>query len=340
MFPLTDMRWAAVAMGSVFVLTVLTGTLLLPRIRRAAASQPIRHNGPKSHFKKAGTPTFGGSFFLIPIVLSAIVAIAINVRYRTFLIMVVCMLLYGVVGFFDDFIKVRVSKKGLSVRQKTVFLGLISVLIAVYAVWLAPVDPFIIVPFTARRVLIVGPWKIVYAIILVPFLFYMGNAVNLTDGIDGLLSSVMTVATLGLFVTVAMLAPFIPDAASIMMLLLAIAGGCLGFLCFNHYPAKIFMGDTGSQALGIGFAVATVLSGMPYLAIITGFVFFFEGLSVVMQVLYFRATGGKRIFRMSPIHHHFELGGWSERKIVRVFSVVGLVAAAIGFAIVARPLGG
>ncbi|HZK42504.1 MAG TPA: phospho-N-acetylmuramoyl-pentapeptide-transferase, partial [Clostridia bacterium] len=129
-----------------------------------------------------------------------------------------------------------------------------------------------------------------------------------------------------------------PLPGPLMILLASMAAGCLGFLVFNRYPARIFMGDTGSQALGIGFTLLTVLMGLPYLALITGFVFFFEGFSVVLQVIYFKATGGRRIFRMSPIHHHFELVGWAETKVVAIFSLIGVLWAGLGFLLVSGPL--
>jgi len=323
-------------MGSV----VVCGWILLPWIKRIRSTQPIRDNGPQSHLSKAGTPTFGGLFFIIPMMVFAVAGPLVSRKFLPLTVMIIFMLLFAAVGFADDYTKVNITRKGLSVKQKTIWLGLFSAAAAIYYLWFSPFDPFIIIPFTTRVVQIAGWWKIAYALFLIPFLFYMSNSVNITDGVDGLLSSVMAVAGVGLFVVSAMLAPRIPHALSTMTLSILLTGACLGFLVFNRHPARIFMGDTGSQALGIAFSLLTVVMGVPYLAVITGFVFFFEGLSVVIQVLYFKSTGGKRIFRMSPIHHHFELVGWKESKIVFIFTLVGLLASVIGFLVVSRPLFG
>lgn len=339
MFPVGEMRFAVLSLLVMVLGTIVSGLILLPRIRRRRSSQPIRDNGPQSHLSKAGTPTFGGLFFLIPLTLFAIVGPIVKRDLLPMTVMIVFMLLFGAVGFADDYIKVNVSRKGLSVKQKTIWLGLFSVLATVFYLWISPSAPFILSPF-GKVIPIFGVWKVVYGLFLIPFLFYISNSVNITDGVDGLLSSLMSIAGVGLFVVCGLLAPKLPHAASTMTLSLVISGGCLGFLVFNRHPARIFMGDTGSQALGIAFALLTVVMGVPYLAIVTGFVFFFEGLSVVIQVLYFKATGGKRIFRMSPIHHHFELGGWHEKKIVLVFSLVSLLCASAGFLLMSYPLWG
>ena len=337
MFPVAEMRFAVISLLVVAVGTMICGLVMLPWIRRIRSSQPIRDNGPQSHLSKAGTPTFGGLFFLIPITLFAIIGPVIKRDLLPMTVMIVFMLLFGFVGFADDYIKVNVSRKGLSGKQKTIWLGIFSIAAAVFYLWISPYDPFILSPM-GKVIPIIGVWKIVYAFVLIPFLFYMSNSVNITDGVDGLLSSLMSIAGIGLFAVSALLAPVLPYASSTMTLSLVISGGCLGFLLFNRYPARIFMGDTGSQALGIAFVLLTVVMGVPYLAVITGFVFFFEGLSVVIQVIYFKSTGGKRIFRMSPIHHHFELCGWHEKKIVFVFSLVGLLASLAGFLLMSFPL--
>ena len=340
MFPLRPMMLALSAGLAVFVGTMVIGVIGLPLITKKTSAQPIRDNGPKTHLKKTGTPTFGGLFFMLPIMLVAAVAPFVRHYLTPLSVIVVFMGLFGAVGFADDWIKVRVSKKGMSVRQKTLLLGLFSILAACYYLWFAPVEPFILIPLSAQKIVITGSWKFVYCAFLVPFLFYISNSVNITDGLDGLLSSLMAIASIGLFAVLNTLAASIPIAPAAMMLSAVMAGGCLGFLVFNRYPARIFMGDTGSQALGIGFALLTVMAGVPYLAVITGFIFFFEGFSVVLQVIYFKATGGKRIFRMSPIHHHFELVGWHETKVVRVFSLTGLLCAALGFLLMSGPLFG
>ncbi len=337
MFPGDAMRFALLSLLMTAGGTIVCGWAILPLILRSRTSQPIRDNGPRSHLSKAGTPTFGGLFFLIPIVLSAIIGPIVKRELLPMTVIIVFMLLFGIVGFADDYIKVNISRKGLSVKQKTIWLGLFSTAAAIFYLWVSPYEPFIL-SITGKVIPVIGVWKVIYALFLVPFLFYMSNSVNITDGVDGLLSSLMSIACIGLFAVSGLLAPLLPHVLSTMTLSLVISGGCLGFLVFNRHPARIFMGDTGSQALGIAFTLLTVVMGVPYLAVITGFVFFFEGLSVVLQVIYFKATGGKRIFRMSPIHHHFELVGWHEKKIVLVFSLVGLLSSLVGFLLMSYPL--
>ncbi|HHW93616.1 MAG TPA: phospho-N-acetylmuramoyl-pentapeptide-transferase [Clostridiaceae bacterium] len=337
MFPYDAMRFAVLSLLITAGGTIVSGWILLPWIRRKRSSQPIRDNGPQSHLSKAGTPTFGGLFFLLPITLFAIIGPIIKRELLPMTVMIVFMMLFGIVGFADDYVKVNISRKGLSVKQKTAWLGLFSTAATVFYLWVSPYPPFILT-LSGKVIPIIGAWKVIYGLIMIPFLFYMSNSVNITDGVDGLLSSLMSIAGIGLFAVSGLLAPVIPHVLSTMTLSLVITGGCLGFLVFNRYPARIFMGDTGSQALGIVFTLLTVVMGVPYLALIIGFVFFFEGFSVVMQVIYFKATGGKRIFRMSPIHHHFELGGWHEKKIVLVFSLVGIVSSLVGFLVMSYPL--
>ena len=302
--------------------TLVTGLWGLPLIRAKSAVQPIRLNGPQSHLAKSGTPTFGGLFFLLPLFLLGILAPLVWEGMWLLSVTVAFMFLFACVGFADDYIKVRVSQKGMSVKQKTLALGFISLLAAVYYLWLAPAAPFILLPFSARSLEVTGAWKFLYLAFLVPFLFYMSNSINITDGLDGLLSSLMAIASLGLLAVAVLLHSRLVMAGPIMILLASLAAGSLGFLFFNRYPARIFMGDTGSQALGIGFSLMTVFMGLPYLA----------------QVTYFKATGGRRIFRMSPIHHHFELLGWPEKKVVRRFCLVGLLCACLGVLLLSGPL--
>ncbi|MFA5586894.1 MAG: phospho-N-acetylmuramoyl-pentapeptide-transferase [Saccharofermentanales bacterium] len=338
MFPRDLMMTALYAALAVFFATGLLGLWGIPLIRRKISGQPIRDNGPASHKAKAGTPTFGGLLFMLPLMALALAAPLISRDLWPLSLLISFMVLFGLIGLADDYVKVRVTRKGMSVKQKTLLLGLASLLASVTYLWLLPAQPFILVPFTARVIAVRGGWKLLYLVFLVPFLFYMSNSVNITDGLDGLLSSLMAIASSGLLVIGGLLAPLLPLAGPLVTLTAAMAAGCLAFLYFNRYPARIFMGDTGSQALGIGFSLATVFMGVPYLALITGFVFFFEGLSVVIQVLYFKATGGRRIFRMSPIHHHFELLGWHETRVAAVFRLAGLLCAVLGILTMAGPL--
>ncbi|HPX92917.1 MAG TPA: phospho-N-acetylmuramoyl-pentapeptide-transferase [Bacillota bacterium] len=338
MFPKEALLDSLYAAAAVLAATVLAGLAGIPLIRKKSPAQPIRDNGPQTHKAKAGTPTFGGLFFLLPLLILAVVLPWFNQAFGRLSVVVFFMAVFGAIGFADDYVKVNVRRKGLSVRQKTVLIGAASLAASLYFLWLSPVPPFILAPWSARLIEVTGAWKFLYLLFLVPFLFYMSNSINITDGVDGLLSSLMIIAALGLFAVAGLLYSALPQALPVMTLAGAMASGCLGFLLFNRYPARVFMGDTGSQALGIGFSLLTVMAGMPYLALITGFVFFFEGLSVVIQVIYFKSTGGRRIFRMSPIHHHFELGGWPETKVVSAFSLAGFFCALAGFLVMSGRL--
>lgn len=314
----------------IFILTLLAGLAGLPLLRRLNVGQTVRDDGPKAHFVKTGTPTFGGFFFLVPLTLLGIYALVTDVALQPLAILVLLVLLFALVGFLDDYIKVRISKKGLSVRQKTVLLTFFAVLFTGYYLWLAPSEPFLLLPVTGYPILITGWWKLLYGALVVIYLFFICNSVNLTDGVDGLASSVTVISSLALALASYLLARTVVMARPALWLSFAIAGGCLGFLVFNHHPAKVFMGDTGSQALGAGLAGIALVDGVPWLLALVGVIYIVESLSVIIQVAYFKKTGGKRIFRMSPIHHHFELGGWRENKIVLVFSLVTLLGSLLG----------
>lgn len=330
MFALEDVLRSCISALAVFVMTVVCGRFLLPRIRERSHGQQVRDEGPKTHLEKSGTPTFGGLFFLIPLVLFAIVMLFVLDEARDVCVIVLFMVLFGSVGFVDDYIKVHISKEGLSVRQKTVFLAAVSIAASVYTVWFSDSGSLFLLPFATRIIPITGTWKILYTVFITLFIFYISNSVNITDGLDGLLSSLMAVAMIGLFFSFGLLTDVLKGAPGLMTLSLAIFGGVLGFLIFNRYPAQVFMGDTGSLALGAGFALMTCLSGMPWIVLLNGAVFVAEGMSVLIQVTYFKATKGKRIFKMAPLHHHFEYMGWHETKVVRSFVLVGVVGALTG----------
>lgn len=313
----------------VLILTLLAGWLGMPLLGRLNVGQRVRDDGPASHFKKSGTPTFGGLFFLIPIMLLGIFAIFADSGLRTLSVLVLFMLLFAAVGFYDDFIKVRINKKGLTARQKTILQGLLCVLFTAYYLWLAPEQPFFLVPFYGQ-VAISGWISLPYAVFVVLYLYFVCNAVNITDGVDGLSSSVTAVCTLAMAAAGLLLSSGSIAARPAAWLAAAILGGCLGFLVFNRHPARVFMGDTGSQALGIGVASIALLYGAPWLLLLMGVIYIAEAMSVVIQVAYFKKTGGKRIFRMSPLHHHYELGGWHENKIVITFTLVTVAGSLIG----------
>jgi phospho-N-acetylmuramoyl-pentapeptide-transferase len=314
----------------VLVLTLVCGWAGLPLLRHLKVGQTVRDDGPKTHLKKTGTPTFGGFFFLIPLTLFGLFAWLRGGNLQPAGVVVLLMLTFGLTGFLDDYIKVRVSKKGLSVRQKTILMLIFSTLFAVYYLFLAPAPAFFLLPFSGRVLPILGWIRLPYAVFVILVLFFTSNSVNLTDGVDGLASSVTIISAAGLAAAGLIIRTALPAAEAGIWLSLAIAAGCLGFLAFNRHPARVFMGDTGSQALGAGITGIALIYGAPWLILFMGFIYMVESASVMIQVAYFKKTGGKRIFRMSPIHHHYELGGWAETKIVGVFSLVTLAGSLIG----------
>lgn len=318
----------------ILLLTLFSGKFGLPYLQKMQLRQTVRSDGPTTHFVKSGTPTFGGLFFLIPLTISAIVLPFINRNWISYSAIIVLMLLFGLVGFLDDYVKVKVTKEGLSVSQKTIGLTIICIMFAIWLLWFSDFEPFIYIPFIEQQVLIVGSWKYLYLIFIVLYLFFMSNAVNITDGLDGLASSLMTVSALSLGLSIYIV--YRNDLTMNPMIggCLAIAAGSVGFLVYNYHPAKVFMGDTGSQALGVGFGAIALAVGMPWLMLITGLVYIVEALSTMLQVLYFKATGGKRLFKMAPLHHHFELKGWQEKKVVTVFVFAGFICGILGVLVV------
>jgi len=225
----------------------------------------------------------------------------------------------------------------LSVRQKTILLLAFSIAFTLWYLLAMPSEPFLIVPGLGSLP-IQGWWKMPYGVFVVIYLFFIANSVNLTDGVDGLASSVTVLAGLALAAAGFLLQGLGLDTAltgPAMATSLMLAAGCLGFLVYNRHPAQVFMGDTGSQALGAGVAAIALFYGVPWILLFIGFIYIAESLSVVIQVAYFKRTGGKRIFRMSPIHHHFELGGWKENKVVLVFAAVTLVGSVLGLGLLA-----
>jgi phospho-N-acetylmuramoyl-pentapeptide-transferase len=317
---------AAVVLG----LTLLCGLIGLPLLRRMRVGQTVRDDGPGSHLVKNGTPTFGGFFFIIPLTLLGLFAFWRGGSWTTLGILVLLLLAFTLIGFLDDLIKVRVSKKGLSVRQKSLLILVFSLAFAIWYLYLAPEPAFFLLPVSGQRLPILGWWRLPYTVFVVLVLYFTTNSVNLTDGVDGLAASVTVLSSLALALAGLILGASDPATWSAMLLAVGLAAACLGFLAFNHHPARVFMGDTGSMALGAGLTGVALMYGAPWLILFLGFIYVAESASVMIQVAYFRRTGGRRIFRMSPIHHHFELGGWSENKIVLIFGLITLAGCLIG----------
>lgn len=308
-----------------FCMAVVLAPIVLPRLRRLKFGQSILEIGPSWHKSKQGTPTAGGIIFIFPIVIiTALLGITSMASgdYRL-LFALIFVLLCGTVGFVDDYTKiVRKQNKGLSVRQKTVLLAAVITLYIAAMYFFGYISTDIFIPFVNTHIRL----GYFYFLLLIPFTFFFVNSVNLTDGLDGLATSVTLPYSVA-FIFVA----FVFNAAGkgnigLAAFAASVTGGLLAFLIFNFHPAKVFMGDTGSLFLG-GAVVALAMSyDLPYFILLGGIVYLIEGLSVVLQVGYFKLTHGKRIFKMTPIHHHFEMCKWKEVKIVIVFTAVSALA--------------
>lgn len=294
-----------------FAISVFLGPVVIPFLRRLKIGQTERTEGPESHLKKNGTPTMGGILILVSVVATSLLFVR---DYPEIIPVLFLTLGFGLVGFLDDYIKVVLKRSmGLRAWQKFALQFLVTGVFAYYLMRYTDVSLAMKVPFLDGVYLDFGWMNI-------PFLFFVVigtvNGTNFTDGLDGLASSV-TVLVATFFTVVA-----IGTDSGTFPVTCAVVGALLGFLLFNVHPASVFMGDTGSLALGGFVAAAAYMMQMPLFIVIVGFIYVIEVLSVMMQVTYFKVTGGKRIFKMAPIHHHFELCGWSETRVVAVFSIV------------------
>ncbi len=300
-----------------FALSVIMGPVVIPILRRLKMGQTEREDGVKSHLKKAGTPTMGGVIILGSIVLTSVLYIK---DYPKMIPILFVTLGFGLIGFLDDYLKVVMKRSdGLFPKQKMALQILVTAVFAFYMVKTETPMGWLI-PFTGGEYVDWG-----WLSIPLMFIVIIGtvNGVNFTDGLDGLASSV-TVLVATFFTVVA-----IGTKSGIEPITCAVVGALLGFLLFNVYPASVFMGDTGSLALG-GFVASTAyMLQMPFFIAIVGLIYLVEVLSVMIQVTYFKKTGGKRIFKMAPIHHHFELCGWSETRVVAVFSIITAILCLI-----------
>lgn len=293
-----------------FAISAILGPIVIPFLKRLKVGQTERKE-LESHLKKNGTPTMGGLMILASIIITSLFYVKDYPRIIPILFMTVG---FGVIGFLDDYLKVVMKRSdGLYPKQKMALQIVVTAIFAFYLVKFTDVSLAMLIPFSGGQYLNIG-W------LAIPLLFFavIGtvNGVNFTDGLDGLASSV-TVLVATFFTVVA-----VGTESGISPITCAVVGALLGFLLFNVYPASVFMGDTGSLALG-GFVASTAyMLQMPIFIIIVGLIYLVEVLSVIIQVTYFKKTGGKRIFKMAPIHHHFELCGWSETRVVAVFSII------------------
>lgn len=305
---------AAIAAGVVLLL----GPFCIPLLHRLKFGQSIRTEGPASHQKKSGTPTMGGLFLIAGITVGTLYAAPLSTEI---LLALFIMLGHFVLGFLDDYIKV-VKKRNLGLKARQKLLGQIIIALVTILIGskMLEIDTTIWIPITHAE-LDIGAF---YYILVVLVLIGTSNAVNLTDGLDGLASGCMAIAASCYAVICILMNHF-----DLAIFCAATVGACIGFLRFNFHPAKVFMGDTGSLALGGAFAAAGILTHTELLLVVIGMIFVCEALSVIIQVISFQTTG-RRVFKMSPLHHHFELSGWSELKVVFVFWTVGLIFGVLG----------
>ena len=310
-----------------FVLTVLFGRFVIPMLRALHAGQSIREIGPQWHNSKAGTPTMGGIMFIAAIVLCTVgfgwKSMMQNHTYTHLYVLALAMC-YGLVGFADDFVKVKYKRNlGLTAIQKFALQLIVAIAFLFVLKKSGELSCDLYIPFWNLDLEIpTAVYMIFAAFVMVGCV----NAVNLTDGVDGLSSSV-TIQVMVFFAATA----YIYGATTLSLLPATVAGGLVGFLCYNFHPAKVFMGDTGSLFLGGMVCGMAFALDMPLILVLVGIVYLCETLSVILQVTYFKLTHGKRIFKMTPIHHHFELCGWKEEKIVFVFTAITLVMCVLAY---------
>lgn len=308
--PYTSLILAAVVAAAV---VLISGPFLIPKLHQLKFGQSIREEGPKSHQAKSGTPTMGGMMIILGLVVGALAAGQWSVELGLALFIV---LGHFVIGFVDDYIKV-VRKHNLGLKAKQKLLG--QIIMAAMVAYFGNLPTDLWVPFVGNAEL--GSF---FYVLLFFVLVGTTNAVNLTDGLDGLAAGTVSVASLCFMVVCLILGNY-----NLAIFCAATVGACLAFLKFNYNPAKIFMGDTGSLALGGAIASMGILTHTELLLVVIGFIFVMEAMSVIIQVISFKTTG-KRVFLMSPIHHHFELKGWKETKVVHTFWCWGLLAGILG----------
>lgn len=306
-----------VSLGIAFIVMLLISPKGIEILHRLKFGQEVRDDGPEAHLKKQGTPTMGGILFLIAITIGVLPFIGEN---KGLLPAYLLGIGFGIVGFIDDYLKVvKHQSEGFNPKQKMAAQVVISLLYIAYLYFFSGHSTAFLLPFVKGQKLLFGIWFFPISLFIITA---TDTGANFTDGIDGLCGSVTAVIVFFLFLA----DQFFLGGDTLGALPGAVLGGILGFLVFNAYPAKVFMGDTGSLALG-GFVVAMALQTELALYIpIFAFIYFVEVLSVILQVFYFKMTHGKRIFKMAPIHHHFELSGWSETRVVTVFSIVTILA--------------
>ena len=331
MDPIIIKLLAAVVLG--FVLTAALGKVVIPALRRMKAGQSIKEDGPTWHMAKQGTPTMGGVMFIIAVIVTVLVlnASAILAGDLTSVFVLLFSLVFGLIGMVDDYAKIKKKENtGLTASQKFLLQLAAAVLFTVLLRSFGILSPNLYIPFLGIE------WKLPWVVYMIFAAFVITgcvNSVNITDGVDGLASSVTLVVAVFFTAcfTYAHLMWNTTGSAGMAVFAAALAGGLVGFLVYNFHPAKVFMGDTGSLFLGGAVCGMAFALDMPLILILVGIIYIAETLSDIIQVVYFKATHGKRIFRMAPLHHHLEMGGWSEKKLCYVFAGITLVCCILAF---------
>ncbi|MCK4951569.1 MAG: phospho-N-acetylmuramoyl-pentapeptide-transferase [Gammaproteobacteria bacterium] len=329
---------AALAVITALVISFMVGPTLIRRLNYHQIGQTVRDDGPQSHLSKSGTPTMGGTLILVAITVTTLLWADIQNRYIWVVLLVT--LLFGLIGWVDDYKKlVLKDSKGLAAKHKYFWQSLVGLAFAVYLFTIAqPVDTQLVVPFFKNVTPDLG-W------LYIPFVYFVivgsSNAVNLTDGLDGLaiIPCVLVGGALGVIAYVTghaqfssyLSIPFIPHVGEVVVFCGALVGAGLGFLWFNAYPAQVFMGDVGALGLGAALGIVAVVIRQEFVLFIMGGVFVMETVSVILQVASFKLTG-RRIFRMAPLHHHFELKGWPEPRVIVRFWIITVILVMVGLA--------
>ena len=331
MDPIIIKLLAAVVLG--FVLTAALGKVVIPALRRMKAGQSIKEDGPTWHMAKQGTPTMGGVMFILAVIVTVLVlnASAILAGDLTSVFVLLFSLVFGLIGMVDDYAKIKKKENtGLTASQKFLLQLAAAVLFTVLLRNFGILSPNLYIPFLGIE------WKLPWVVYMIFAAFVITgcvNSVNITDGVDGLASSVTLVVSVFFTAcfTYAHLMWNTTGSAGMAVFAAALVGGLVGFLVYNFHPAKVFMGDTGSLFLGGAVCGMAFALDMPLILILVGIIYIAETMSDIIQVGYFKLTHGKRIFRMAPLHHHLEMGGWSEKKLCYVFAGITLVCCILAF---------
>ncbi len=330
---------AILAALTALTISFVVGPTMIRKLAEHQVGQRVRSDGPQSHLSKAGTPTMGGALILVAIVAGALLWADLSNRFVWIVLAVT--VAFGLIGFWDDYLKLVVGdSRGLAARHKYLWQSVagLGAALALYAMAKTPIETTLIVPFAKHFVLPLGPLFVVLAYLVI---VGSSNAVNLTDGLDGLaiMPAVLVAGALGVFAYASgnvvfanyLAIPYVAGAGEVLVICASIFGAGLGFLWFNTYPAQVFMGDIGALALGAALGVVAVIVRQEIVLFIMGGVFVMETVSVILQVGSFKLRG-KRIFRMAPIHHHYELKGWAEPKVIVRFWIITVVLVLIGLA--------